>query len=40
MKFNKIKCKVLHLAWAIPKISADWEMNVFRATLKRRTWRY
>ena len=27
MNFNKAKCKVLNLAWAIPNISTDWGMN-------------
>lgn len=38
MKFNKVKCKALHLARAIPSTNTGWVENVLRAALMRRTW--
>ena len=37
IKFNKAKCKVLHLARAIPGVYTDWGKNSLRAALWRRT---
>ena len=36
MKFNKAKCKVLHMGRGNPK--HDWARNGLRAALRRRTW--
>ena len=38
MKFNKAKCKVLHMGVAIPNVSREWGMTGLRAALWRRTW--
>jgi len=37
-KFNKAKCKVLHVGWAIPSTNTGWAENGLRAALRRRTW--
>jgi len=39
MKFNKAKCKVLHVGGAIPNASTGWAETGLRAAL-RRTWGY
>jgi len=36
MKFNKVKCKVLHMGRAIPSTNTGWVGNGLRAALRRR----
>jgi len=39
MRFNKAKCKVLHLGrGSIPSVNAGWGMKGLRAALLRMTW--
>jgi len=38
MRFNKAKCKVLHLGGATLAINTGWGMKGLRAALRRRTW--
>jgi len=38
MRFNKAKCRLLHLVGAIPGIYTDWGMISLRAALRRRIW--
>ena len=40
MRFNKAKCKALHLFGATPSINSGWEMRRRRVALPRRTWEY
>ncbi|GAB0209875.1 mitochondrial enolase superfamily member 1 [Grus japonensis] len=41
MKFNKAKCKVLHMGrGAIPSPAIGWARNGLKAALRRRTWGY
>ena len=40
MRFNKSKCKVLHLVRAIPDRSTHWLENSLRAALQRRNWEF
>ena len=40
MKFNKAKCKVLHMGRAIPRTNTGWAMSCLRAALQRRNWAY
>jgi len=40
MKFNKAKCKVLHLVVAIPTTNTGRAENGLRAALRSRTWGY
>ena len=40
MRFNKVKCKVLHLDQATADINTGWGMKGLRVALKRRTWGY
>jgi len=40
MRFNKAKCKVLHLGRATSNINTGWGMRGLRAALLRRTWGY
>ncbi|GAB0194776.1 hypothetical protein GRJ2_001942900 [Grus japonensis] len=37
MKFNKAKCKVLHVVGTIPSTTTGWLENGLRAALRRRT---
>ena len=37
IKFNKAKCKVLYMSWAIPSTNTGWAMSGLRAALQRRT---
>jgi len=37
-KFNKAKCKVLHMGVGITNINTDWRMTRLRVALWRRTW--
>jgi len=38
MKFNKAKCKVLHLGGGIQNMDTSWRMQGLREALWRRTW--
>ena len=38
MKFNKAKCKVLHMGGGIPSTTTGWARNGLSAALRRRTW--
>ena len=38
MRFNKVKCRVLHKYLAIPGIYTNWGKISLRAVLWRRTW--
>ena len=38
IRFNKTKCKVLHLARGKPRYYTDWRKISLRAALQRRTW--
>ena len=38
MRFDKAKCKVLHLARGKPRYYTDWRKISLRAALQRRTW--
>ena len=38
MRFNKAKCKVLHLGQTTPTISTGWGMKGLRASMWRRAW--
>jgi len=38
MRFNKAKCTVLNLDWAVPDMCTDWENSSLREALCRRTW--
>jgi len=39
MKFNKAKCKVMHLGWGSPHYQyRGWGMREMIAALTRRTW--
>ncbi|KAJ7418456.1 rna-directed dna polymerase from mobile element jockey-like [Pitangus sulphuratus] len=38
MKFNKSKCKVLHLGQAIPHMRIGWKKKLLRAALQRRIY--
>ncbi|GAB0188525.1 hypothetical protein GRJ2_001317800 [Grus japonensis] len=40
MKFNKAKCKVLHMGGGIPSTTIGWARNGLSAALRRRTWGY
>ncbi|GAB0210387.1 mitochondrial enolase superfamily member 1 [Grus japonensis] len=41
MKFNKAKCKVLHVGrGTIPSTTMGWARNGLKAALRRRTWGY
>jgi len=37
IRFNKAKCKMLHLSCSNSDIFTDWEKNLPRAALQRRT---
>jgi len=38
IKFNKARCKALHLGQGNPTINTGWAENGLRAALRRRTW--
>jgi len=38
VKFNKAKCQVLHMGWAIPRCNTGWTENGLRAALRGRAW--
>ncbi|GAB0184108.1 hypothetical protein GRJ2_000876100 [Grus japonensis] len=40
MKFNKAKCKVVHVGQHNPKPTIGWARNGLKAARRRRTWGY